>query len=598
MQLKVVPLALPLCAILALSAPSQLSGSYTVGAGGNYANLALAIADLNTLGVSAPVSFLVTGPEAGPFTINAFPGMGAANPVYFLGGGTAALTITAGTVLTLNGCTNIIIDGFTGTFTTGSAIAIAGSNNTIRACNFSMPVVTSGTTNKIFAINSGTGVIIEDNTFGGGYEAFGSLGPCDQLLIQRNRIQGGGFWTGQILGTNVTFRNNFVYGTTQYGLRAGAATTNLRILNNSFYMTQATGSTQFCALRWYGTTYGEVINNSFTDVQVGANGNIMWCSGTLVPTVMDYNTHNLVNGLGIVSISNVQYTFAQWQATGKDLNGSVGDPLYVNVGATPPDLHISPASPNFLSGVTNANVTDDIDLQPRAGIPCRGADELPPPPLYAAFATPAVTTAPCGFGPLAFTVNFTDLSASTDPGGITTWSWDLNGDSVIDSNLQNPSYTYAVPGTYSVSLTVTDAVNPPYTQTRTNLITAQPYRFRMQTAGAGTGDLYISPIPNSQVPTAATGFMFVSFATANAVNSGPFFGIWLDFFSWNTVLSPATVGDLFHWVATPGFFPNTGFGLPAGALAGLAGLTVDAVQVDFTVSMTVANASTVARVTF
>lgn len=67
-------------------------------------------------------------------------------------------------------------------------------------------------------------------------------------------------------------------------------------------------------------------------------------------------------------------------------------------------------------------------------------------------------------------VQFTDSSSSSAPGGVTSWAWDFNGDSVIDSNVQNPLHTYTTCGTYTVSLTVGDGVHPPATLTRTNYI--------------------------------------------------------------------------------------------------------------------------------
>jgi len=51
-----------------------------------------------------------------------------------------------------------------------------------------------------------------------------------------------------------------------------------------------------------------------------------------------------------------------------------------------------------------------------------------------------------GYAPL--TVQFTDLST----GSPNTWSWDFNGDGVIDSQLKNPTYTYQAPGNYTVYL--------------------------------------------------------------------------------------------------------------------------------------------------
>lgn len=48
------------------------------------------------------------------------------------------------------------------------------------------------------------------------------------------------------------------------------------------------------------------------------------------------------------------------------------------------------------------------------------------------------------------TVQFSDHST----GKIISWSWDFNGDGVIDSTEQNPAYTYRRDGLYSVTLTI------------------------------------------------------------------------------------------------------------------------------------------------
>jgi trimeric autotransporter adhesin len=74
-------------------------------------------------------------------------------------------------------------------------------------------------------------------------------------------------------------------------------------------------------------------------------------------------------------------------------------------------------------------------------------------------------TATPTFGAVPLVVNFADVSIGT----ATTWSWDF-GDGGT-STQKNPSHTYAVPGTYAVTLTVTDALGATSTKTRTDLIT-------------------------------------------------------------------------------------------------------------------------------
>jgi PKD repeat protein len=53
-----------------------------------------------------------------------------------------------------------------------------------------------------------------------------------------------------------------------------------------------------------------------------------------------------------------------------------------------------------------------------------------------------------GTGPLE--VSFSDRST----GDIDSWTWDFDGDGVVDSVEQNPTFVYTESGTYSISLVV------------------------------------------------------------------------------------------------------------------------------------------------
>ncbi|MFZ5906076.1 MAG: PKD domain-containing protein [Nitrospirota bacterium] len=81
----------------------------------------------------------------------------------------------------------------------------------------------------------------------------------------------------------------------------------------------------------------------------------------------------------------------------------------------------------------------------------------PPPPVANFTGSPTSGTAP-------LTVNFTDTST----GGPTSWSWNF-GDGGT-SALQNPSHTYNAAGTYTVSLTATNASGSD-SETKTGYIT-------------------------------------------------------------------------------------------------------------------------------
>jgi PKD repeat protein len=69
-----------------------------------------------------------------------------------------------------------------------------------------------------------------------------------------------------------------------------------------------------------------------------------------------------------------------------------------------------------------------------------------------------------GLAPL--TVSFTDQSTNSP----TSWLWDFMNDGLVTSSLQNPNYTYANPGNYTVKLTASNSIGPG-SKTETNYIT-------------------------------------------------------------------------------------------------------------------------------
>jgi PKD repeat protein len=136
----------------------------------------------------------------------------------------------------------------------------------------------------------------------------------------------------------------------------------------------------------------------------------------------------------------------------------------------------------------------------------------PQDPPVAAFAGSPTS----GDAPLA--VQFTDQSTN----GPTSWSWDF-GDGVGTSTAQNPSYTYQNVGTYTVSLTATNAYGSD-TETKVDYITVtEPssggtmYVYNIvvtrKNAGpncSGIGTVYVydsnnQPVANATVYATATG---------------------------------------------------------------------------------------------
>ncbi|HYC77029.1 MAG TPA: hypothetical protein VEI02_05315, partial [Planctomycetota bacterium] len=101
MSIKTFAVRASALAVLALPAFGQaLSGTYVVGPGGAYPNIAAAGAALVANGVSGPTVFQVTANDVGPWTFPAITGQGAANPIVFDGGGVTSISGTS-PVLTL-----------------------------------------------------------------------------------------------------------------------------------------------------------------------------------------------------------------------------------------------------------------------------------------------------------------------------------------------------------------------------------------------------------------------------------------------------------------------------------------------------------------
>jgi len=77
-------------------------------------------------------------------------------------------------------------------------------------------------------------------------------------------------------------------------------------------------------------------------------------------------------------------------------------------------------------------------------------------------------TATPTFGAVPLAVTFSDTSIGTP----TTWAWDF-GDGTT-SSVAAPSHTYTEPGSYTVTLTVADAIGATSTKTKANLLTVSP----------------------------------------------------------------------------------------------------------------------------
>ncbi len=92
----------------------------------------------------------------------------------------------------------------------------------------------------------------------------------------------------------------------------------------------------------------------------------------------------------------------------------------------------------------NKQSTDDYFKIPLVLMSVRYPSATPAAPVANFTATPTYGDAP-------LTVNFTDAST----GNVSSYAWDFNNDSIVDSTGQSPSHTYSTVGNYTVNLTVT-----------------------------------------------------------------------------------------------------------------------------------------------
>lgn len=219
-------------------------------------------------------------------------------------------------------------------------------------------------------------------------------------------------------------------------------------------------------------------------------------------------------------------------------------------------------------------------------------DYTPPAGLFTSFtATPLVGRAP-------LTVQFTNTTWTSDPSGVTSFAWDFDGDSIVDSTLPNPIHTYLTPGPQTVTLTTTDTIHSPNTLTRPNLINVQQYLFSAVTSGGGLGDLVLTGVPGLGAPTSTEGYTFISFAIPAAVGTGPFFGLSPDAATWSSFSYAAAPGFPLHYIRVPGVYPEAPLVAPPGTFSGFTGITIDFVQVGVTPAFGLAFVSNVSRATF
>jgi len=323
---------------------------------------------------------------------------------------------------------------------------------------------------------------ITGNTAGQGPGGGVCAGPSNSATFNNNSItgntagrQGGGVFTSA--GGSVTFINNTIMENTSNdngGGGLGIAGNGPHHISNNII---ARNTSNVNGGGVFSTSSGPVtfINNNVTEntaenngggiyikreyntVEANLSNNIIWNNaasflGNDVYIDNDGNEDYIPSPVNLFNNDfnqSPEGTYIQIPFTIDPSNLDNEDPLFVDPANG--DYHLGDGSPCTNAGDNSAPELPETDMDGDPRIMDStvdiGADEYPGPSLpIAKFSADSVS----GGAPL--TVNFTDESAGT----VDSWEWDF-GDGSPVSDEENPIHIYEDSGSYTVSLTATNA---------------------------------------------------------------------------------------------------------------------------------------------
>jgi hypothetical protein len=171
-------------------------------------------------------------------------------------------------------------------------------------------------------------------------------------------------------GRYVTVRNNVVYDSNACGISIGGysngvgGSANVVIVNNTLYNNNTKNQAGEFQIQFHS---GEAQGNIFENNIVYAGTQNVWINSFVKPTAaypapaatlnwnLYYSAAGYVKGTSIVwgGVSNYKSFSAYQSTTGEDADSLNANPLFVNAGATPPDLDITASSPAVNAGSTS-----------------------------------------------------------------------------------------------------------------------------------------------------------------------------------------------------------------------------------------------------
>jgi PKD repeat protein len=180
-------------------------------------------------------------------------------------------------------------------------------------------------------------------------------------------------------------------------------------------------------------------------------------------------------------------------------------------------------------------------------------------------------------GAAPLTVQFTDLSTNSP----TSWAWDFDGDGTVDSTEQNPSHDFDAEGTYTVSLTASNAGGSDEeikaAHITVNAVQLNIYSTALENTNPGAPDPgipgFVGPNGNGKVDGGTVNPAFVAWASTVMDYSPADQSIHEIFANPNKALGPVTgnnfdivsLGDLYQAQIDSGELPGSltvGFAVP------------------------------------
>lgn len=245
------------CPMQAQPCTAGLSGTYTIGPGGNFTSITAAIASLQTNGLAGNVSLeLQTGYTASgetyPLTFPAIPCQDLYAITLQPAAGTAGFTLTtsSSTAVLLNGIHNLIIDGRAGGTGTAKALTIestALNGNAITLQNDASGNVLQYLAVKSVATTATNGIILIGTTTGTTGNDSNRISYCDighPTSFSSNLLFANGT-AGKVNNGNEISNNNlfnfFSSTINSAGVYVSEANSAYRIIGNSFYQKNSIG---------------------------------------------------------------------------------------------------------------------------------------------------------------------------------------------------------------------------------------------------------------------------------------------------------------------------------------------------------------------